>query len=515
MKYDYIIIGAGSAGAILATRLTEDPNTSVLLLEAGPDYDHIDKLPDEVKFGYATATDIMTSDHNWQYTARATDQAQPMLVPRGKVTGGSSAINGQIFLRGVPDDYDNWAKWGNDEWSFEKSLPYFRKLETDTTYSDDFHGTDGPIICHRFQEKDWQPVSRAFYKSCLDAGFPDCPDHNAPDSTGVGPLPLNNPNGIRWSTNLGYLSLSRHRLNLTLRANCLVHRILFDGKRATGVVVESGGETFTAEANEIILSAGAVASPQTLMLSGVGPAAHLKQLGIPVVHDLPGVGQNLRDHPLVYVTWATKPEHALRSFDPRIQFGLRFTAAGSDLENDMIVYMNTFATERVDRGGNRMNPIGIRMIVGLDLALGVGEVKLAANDPRAQPILDYNYFQERFDLERMRDAVRTCVKLGEHEAWSKIIERRIGPPDDALASDDALDEWMKREVTTGHHISCTNKMGLASDPMAVVDQYGKVHGLEGLRVVDASIMPDCVRANINVTVMMIGEKIADFVKAGK
>ncbi len=515
MKYDYIVIGAGSAGAIMATRLTEDPNRSALLLEAGPDYADLDSLPDEVKFGYATATDIMTSSHNWQFTARATDKAEPMLVPRGKVTGGSSAINGQIFLRGVPEDYDTWASWGNSEWTYERSLPYFRKLETDTNFSDDFHGTDGPIICHRFQPETWQGASKAFYKACLDYGFADCADHNNPDTTGVGPLPLNNPNGIRWSTNLGYLSLSRHRLNLTIRPNCLVHRILFEGKRAVGVEVESGGEVFTAYGEEIILSSGAVGSPQILLLSGVGPAAHLKKIGIPVVHDLPGVGQNLRDHPLVYVTWKTKDSYKLEDFGPRIQFGLRYTAKGSELRNDMIVYMNTYATERVNRGGNRMRPLGIRMVIALNLALGKGELKLTSKDPHRQPVLDYNYFQEDFDRERMREAVRTCVELGRHPAWKDVIERRIEPSDDILDSDDTLDDWMMREATTGHHISCTCKMGPSSDKMAVVDQYGKVHGLENLRVVDASIMPDCVRANINVTTMMIGERVADFVRGGK
>ncbi len=265
----------GLVGAALATRLSENPTRSVLRLEADPDYPDLDHLPDEVKYGYATWTDVMTSDHNWQFTGRATDEAEPMLVPRGKVTGGSSAINGQIFLRGDPGDYDNWAEWGNDQWTFEKSLPFFRKLETDTNFSDDFHGTDGPIIAHRFQPDAWLDSSKAFYRACLDIGFSDCPDHNNPDSTGVGPLPLNNPNGIRWSVNLGYLSLSRHRLNLTIQPDCTVHRIEFEGNRATGVVVESGDEIFTVEANEIILSAGAVGSPQILMLSGVGPAEHL------------------------------------------------------------------------------------------------------------------------------------------------------------------------------------------------------------------------------------------------
>ena len=198
-----------------------------------------------------------------------------------------------------------------------------------------------------------------------------------------------------------------------------------------------------------------------------------------------------------------------------MQFGLRYTATGSDLRNDMIVYMNSFATERVNRGGNRMEPIGIRMIIGLDLEVGSGELRLQSADPHEQPSLDYNYFQEEFDRERMREAVRICIELGNHEAWRDILDERMEPPDDALVSDDALDAWMMREVTTGHHISCTAKMGPASDPMAVVDSSGNVHGLEGIRVVDASIMPDCVRANINVTTMMIGEKIADAVKEGR
>ena len=233
MKYDYIVLGAGSAGSIVATRLSEDSNRSVLLLEAGPDYPDFEKLPDEVKFGYATATDIMVSDHNWQFEGKATETAPPMLVPRGKVTGGSSAINGQVFLRGVPEDYDSWAAKGNDQWSFQNVMQYLRMVESDTDFGGgDFHNSDGPIIVHRFKPETMLSEQTAFYNACRAAGIPDSPDHNAPDASGVGPCPVNNPNGIRWSTALGYLDMARHRLNLTIKANCTVHRILFDGKRA-------------------------------------------------------------------------------------------------------------------------------------------------------------------------------------------------------------------------------------------------------------------------------------------
>ena len=514
MKYDVIIVGGGAAGSVLAGRLSEDPNRSVLVLEAGKDYPDFDHIPDEVKYGHTRYAESPDSEHNWALRGKATEEQGEIHVAQGKVIGGGSSINGQAMQRGLPEDYDAWASLGNDEWSYSKVLPFFRRMENDLDVHDDFHGTDGPIIAHRFKRETWLPAQVAFYEACRAAGFPDSPDHNHPDSTGIGPIPLNNPNGIRFSTALGYLDQARHRLNLTLRSDCTVHRIIFDGNRATGVEVESGGEKFVLEGDQIILSAGAIGSPQLLMLSGVGPKDQLSSLGIPVVVDAPGVGQNMRDHPGVWVTWRTKPGFELDGLAPRMQLTLRYTADGSPLRNDMKISMQSFATGRVNRGGNRMEPIGIRITGGIQLAAGAGELRLTSTDPTVQPYLDYRYLEDEFDRERLREMVRLCIKLGEHESFKDIIEERVDPTDEHLASDEALDAWLMREVTTSQHISCTCKMGPTTDPMAVVDQFGSVHGAEGLRVVDASIMPDCIRANTNVTTMMIGERISDFIREG-
>jgi len=524
---DIVIVGAGSAGCTLAGRLSEDTGTQVTLLEAGGrDWNPWIHIP----IGYGKT--IVDTRLNWRYETEpgAGIANRPMYWARGKVLGGSSSINGLLYIRGQAQDYDQWAQAGNRGWSYDEVLPYFRRAEGFENGADAHHGGDGPLKVSNLRERN--PLCEAFIESGVAAGIPRNDDFNGAVQEGIGYYHTTTSNARRCSAARAYLAPARSRANLTVETNTHCLRILFEGRRAVGVLVVQGGRRIVYRARrEVILSAGSIGSPQLLLLSGVGPAAHLAELGIPVVSDLPGVGANLQDHYGAILTYKSRLPltvndlltSKLRMAMAGLQYILlrrgpltisaaqvgAFVRSAPQLDTPDIQFLfQTFSHDEYDAGLHSFS--GFANVVCPVRPQSRGTLKLRSADPMQAPLMQPNYLSAEYDRHVLVEAMKIGRKVAARQPIASHILAEYAPGPDVKSDDEVLAYCRETGLSIAHQVG-TCKMG--GDPMAVVDAELKVlGGISGLRVVDASVMPNLVSGNTNAPTIMIAEKAADMIR---
>ena len=526
MEADYIIVGAGSAGCVLAHRLSEDPTKQVVLLEyGGSDRNLFIQMPT------ALSIPMNTEKYAWQFHTEPEPYLnnRRMHCPRGKVLGGSSSINGMVYVRGHARDFDEWAEQGAMDWDYQHCLPYFRKAEDWAFGSDAYRAQGGPLSVNNGNQMQ-NPLYRTFIEAGVQAGYLPTQDYNARQQEGFGPMHMTVKNGLRWSTANAYLKPVLKRPNLQVITHAMTQRILFEGKRAVGVSFLKDGQEQQLKARvEVILSAGAIGSPQLLQVSGIGPAAVLQAAGVSVVHDLPGVGENLQDHLEFYFQFRCKQPITLNGqLDPWHKFliGARwllkrdglgatnhfescaFIRSKAGIEWPDIQYHFLPAAMRYD-GRSAFDGHGFQVHVGHNKPKSRGRIQIRRADVREAPSILFNYLQDQADIEGFRACVRLTRNIIGQPAFDPYRDSEI-QPGEQVQTDEEIDAFVRANGESAYHPSCACRMG--TDALAVVDPTTRVHGIEGLRVVDSSIFPTITNGNLNSPTIMLAERAADLIK---